>query len=62
MQAVRDYFDKGATTKGQATILRELRSEWMDYLTNGMSASVADQLEKNPKIIAERLNKMPKEG
>lgn len=57
MQAVRDYFARGVTADKQRLILRELRSEWMDYITNGTSVFVAEQLEKNPKEIKARLRK-----
>lgn len=55
MQAVRDYFATNATPKKRDTILKELRSEWMDFITDGTSTIVAEQLEKHPKEIAERL-------
>lgn len=57
MQAVRDYFADGITDEKQREILRELRSKWMDYITNGTSVVVAEQLEKNPKEIKARLRK-----
>ena len=55
LQAVRDYFSKGATPKKRRKILRELRSTWMDFITDGMSVIVAEQLELHPDEIAERL-------
>lgn len=61
LQAVKDYFDATGEPKQQNAILKELRSPYMDLLTNGTSLAVADQLEKNPKEIAERLNKLPRE-
>ena len=57
MQAVRDYFATGVTEKKQETILRELRSNWMDFITDGMSIVVAEQLEKNPEEIRDRLRR-----
>ena len=57
MQAVRDYFATGVTAKKQCAILKELRSEWMNFITDGMSLTVADQLEKNPDAIRERVRK-----
>ena len=61
LQAVKDYFDCASEPKKQAVILKDLRSSWMDLLTNGMSVVVAERLENHPAEIAERLNKMPKE-
>lgn len=55
MQAVRDYFN--SSEKGKGKILKELRSKWMDFLTNGTSLAVADQLELHPDEIRERLQR-----
>jgi hypothetical protein len=57
MQAVRDYFAKGATAKKKRLILHELRSKWMEAITDGLSITVAEQLEKNPKEIRARIRK-----
>ena len=57
MQAVKDYFDANGNTKKQETILKELRSKWMDFITNGTSVIVAEQLELHPEEIRERLEK-----
>lgn len=57
MQAVRDYFAKDVTPKKRQTILKELRAPWMDFITDGMSTVVAEQLEKKPKEIAARLRR-----
>ena len=58
MQAVNDYFKY---PNEQKLILHDLRSEWMQYLSNGISLTVAEQLEKNPKRIRARLRKYKKE-
>ena len=55
MQAVRDYFNDGVTAARQQAILKELRSTYMQFITDGTSVTIAEQLEKNPKEIAERL-------
>ena len=55
MQAVRDFFR--ANEKGRKQILKDLRSDWMDMLTDGTSVNVAEQLEKHPEEIAERMRR-----
>ena len=55
MQAVRDYFATGVTAKKQQSILRDLRSKWMDFITDGTSVAVADQLELHPDEIRKRV-------
>lgn len=57
MQAVRDYFAPKATEKKRKEILKDLCSKWMDFITNGLSITVAKQLETNPDEIRERLCK-----
>jgi hypothetical protein len=57
MQAVKDYFDANGKPKKQKIILKELRSKWMDFITNGTSVIVAEQLELHPEEIRERLQK-----
>jgi hypothetical protein len=58
LQAVKDYFNS-AYAKRQI-ILKDLRGTWMMTLTNGTSANVAEQLEKNPKEIWERFRRHSK--
>ena len=67
LQAVRDYFtkdkykskDKTEKTfpKKQKRILKDLRSEYMNFITDGLSVVVAEKLESNPKEIRARLRK-----
>ncbi len=54
LQAVKDYL---ATTydSSRKAILKDLRSPWMDMFSNGLSIVVAEQLEKEPEKIKERL-------
>ena len=54
-QAVRDYFKEDETDAQKQAILKELRSPYMIFITDGTSEIVAEQLEKHPKEIAERL-------
>ena len=62
LQAVRDYFSKGVTPAMRKVILKDLRSSWMDFFTNGTSVNVAEQLELHPEKIKERLRRNAKEG
>lgn len=57
LQAVRDYLSPKASPKKQDEILKDLRSPYMDFITNGQSVLVAEQLELHPKEIAERLRR-----
>jgi hypothetical protein len=59
MQAVRDYFN--SAEKGKKAILADLRSKYMDFITNGTSVAVADQLELHPDEIRERMQRQLQE-
>lgn len=71
MQAVRDYFIKKEYKtvkkteemfdKKRKEIIKDLRSAYMDMLSNGQSVLVAEQLEKHPEEIAVRLHKYEEE-
>lgn len=56
LQAAREY----CNTK-RDSILKELRSTWMDIITDGTSVIVAEQLELHPEEIRARLRKTPEE-
>lgn len=55
MQAVKDYFEANTTDKQRNAILKDLRSSRMDFISNGTSVIVAEQLELHPKEIAARM-------
>ena len=56
-QAMKEYFginEPMPSKERKRAIIKELRSEWNDFLTDGLSVMVADQLKKNPKEIKQR--------
>ena len=55
LQAVKDFFHSSTAMK--KVILKDLRSAWMQMLTSGTSANVANELEKHPEAIRERLRR-----
>lgn len=57
LRAVNDYLMAGDGNKRKA-ILKDLRSEWCDFISNGLSIVAAEKLEKNPSVIKARLKKM----
>lgn len=56
-QAAKDYFEPGTTKAMKKKILKDLRSDHLVQLSDGISLVVAEQLEKHPKEIAERLKR-----
>jgi hypothetical protein len=61
LQAVKDFFDETYPQKKRERIPRELRSSWMQNLTNGFSIVVAEQLELHPEEIRARILKCESE-
>lgn len=59
LQATRDYVR--GTKAERDSILKDLRSPWMDHLTQGTSNIVAERLENNIGSISRRLRKYDKE-
>lgn len=59
-RAVVDYC-RSASESRKAAILKELRSKYMDCVSDGMSVIVAEQLEKNCDIIRARILKEEEE-
>ena len=56
LQAAKDYCDESTTDVAKSVIVKELKGEWMDFLTNGTSKNVARELLHNEKEIKNRLN------
>ena len=61
LQAVKDYFDETYSQKKRKRIPQELRSRWMQDLTNGFSLIVVEQLELHPEEIRARILKCESE-
>ena len=55
VQAITDFFNE--TPVGKSIILKQLKSKWMNYLTNDLAWRLAEELEKNPKEVKRRFRK-----
>ena len=54
-QAIKDFFN--GSVPQQQKIIKDLKSPWMDWLTNGLSIVAAKQLKENPGKIRRKLKK-----
>ena len=59
-QATKDFF-RTKSEKTKAKILKDLKSPYMDLLTNGLSAILAEKLETNPDEVKARIKRQEKE-
>lgn len=57
-QAIKDYFDKETDKKEKKKIIKDLKSDWMDWFTNGLSPIAAKQIQENPRTICRKLRKV----
>ena len=55
VQATKD-FAKGSA-KNKNAVIKDLKSSWMEFITDGMSIHLAKALETNPKEVIKRFNK-----
>lgn len=53
-QAAKDYVSTKCDRQRKA-ILRDLRSDWMQFFTDGLSVIVAKELELHPDEIKKRI-------
>ena len=53
LRATKDFVH--GSPNRQRAIIKELKSDWCNYITLGRSLVVAEQLEKHPQEIAARL-------
>ena len=56
MQAAKDY--EHASPAMRRVIIKDLRSQYMDTITNGMGAMLADALKKDHKTVIRRIKNM----
>ena len=56
LQGARDYC-RSKSEKRRRAILKDLRSSHMNFVSDGMSIIVAEQLEKNGEAIKARISK-----
>ena len=55
LRAAKDYCDVGEEER--KVIIEDLNGKWLNYLSNGMSKKVAEELIKNEPEIRARLKK-----
>lgn len=59
IQAAKDY--ERADDAGRAVILKQLRSQYMDFITSGIAPLLADALSKDPQPVIDRIKSMEEE-
>lgn len=55
LQSLKDFIE--ADPIEQKAIIADLRTPYMEFLSNGLSVPLADRLEKNPTEICNRIKK-----
>lgn len=57
LQAIKDYFDPKFKKK-KIKIIQELCSDWMIFISDGLSEIAAQKLLSDPKAIENRINNL----
>ena len=55
VQALKDFFN--GTDKQKQAIIKQLKSKWMNFITNNLAWRLAQELETHPKEVYRRFNK-----
>jgi uncharacterized protein YeeX (DUF496 family) len=61
LQAVKDYCEPKCSNAMKGAIMKNLKSDYLIQLSDGLSLVAATELQKNPKEIAIRLGKLEEE-
>lgn len=51
LESIKEFFEEVDNVYKQRKIIRELCSEWMDWLSDGYSLMVARELKNNPAKV-----------
>lgn len=60
LQAVKDYCKRNASNARKGEIMKNLKSDYLIQLSDGLSLVAAQELKKDLKGVAKRLNKYKK--
>lgn len=62
-EAIKEFNEerKKNNRRRQAVIIKQLRSPYMTFISNGLSQILADKLETSPEEVCSRVENMPKE-
>lgn len=59
IQALKDFF--AGTDKQKQAIIKQLKSPWLNFISNNLAWRLAEELEKNPKEVKRRFRKAIRE-
>lgn len=60
-EAIKEFAEEKNNPSMQRKILKDLRSPYMDFVSEGMSVIVAEKLETNPDEICDRVRRFEEE-
>ena len=60
-QAIRDFIEAKSEPKKQTVIIKQLKSPYMDLISNGLAPILAEKLESNPNEVCDRVKKFDRE-
>lgn len=60
-QAIRDFIACRKEPAKRAAIIKQLKSPYMDLISNGLAPILAEKLETNPREVCNRVKQIDKE-
>lgn len=60
-EAIKEFAEEKNNPKMQQKILKDLRSPYMDFVSEGISVIVAEKLATNPDEICDRVRRFEEE-
>lgn len=60
-ESIEEFIEKYGKEKAQNKIIKELKSPWMKFVSNGLSIILAEKLETNPAEICDRVKRLDEE-
>ena len=60
-QAIRDFIENRKDAQKRATIIQQLKSPYMDLISNGLAPILAQKLATNPREVCNRVKQIDHE-
>jgi hypothetical protein len=57
-EAIEEFIEDNGHPRKQAAIIKQLKTPYMDFISNGLSVILAEKLETNPTEVCERVKKL----
>jgi hypothetical protein len=60
-ESIREFIEENGHPKKQGVIIKQLKTPYMNFISNGLSVILAEKLETNPTEVCDRVKKLDEE-